>query len=32
MEGGDRVLGAYPPDLSEKAEKLVTKLLEEKVI
>src|SRR6267154_5936791 len=26
MEGGDRVLGAYPPDLSEKAEKLVTRL------
>jgi NADH:ubiquinone reductase (H+-translocating) len=26
MEGGDRVLPAYPPDLSEKAEKLVTRL------
>jgi len=26
MEGGDRVLAAYPPDLSEKAEKLVTRL------
>jgi NADH:ubiquinone reductase (H+-translocating) len=26
MEGGDRVLAAYPPDLSEKAEKLVTGL------
>jgi NADH:ubiquinone reductase (H+-translocating) len=26
MEGGDRVLSAYPPDLSEKAEKLVTRL------
>lgn len=26
MEGGNRVLPPYPPDLSEKAEKLVTKL------
>jgi len=26
MEGGNRVLSAYPPDLSEKAEKLVTRL------
>jgi NADH dehydrogenase len=26
MEGGDRVLAAYPPDLSAKAEKLVTRL------
>ena len=26
MEGGDRVLAAYPPDLSEKAERLVTGL------
>jgi NADH dehydrogenase len=26
MEGGPRVLPAYPPDLSDKAEKLVTKL------
>jgi len=26
MEGGPRVLPAYPPDLSEKAEKLVTRL------
>jgi NADH dehydrogenase len=26
MEGGNRVLTAYPPDLSEKAEKLVTRL------
>jgi len=26
MEGGDRVLAAYPPDLSERAEKLVTRL------
>jgi len=26
MEGGSRVLGAYPPDLSEKAEKLVHRL------
>jgi NADH dehydrogenase len=26
MEGGDRVLAAYPPDLSEKAEKLVKRL------
>src|SRR6202521_69065 len=26
MEGGSRVLAAYPPDLSEKAERLVTRL------
>jgi NADH dehydrogenase len=26
MEGGNRVLPAYPPDLSERAEKLVTRL------
>ena len=26
MEGGNRVLSAYPPDLSEKAEKLVKRL------
>ena len=26
MEGGNRVLAAYPPDLSEKAEKLVKRL------
>src|SRR6266436_2735146 len=26
MEGGDRVLAAYPPDLSEKAENLVKRL------
>src|SRR5260370_1409584 len=26
MEGGDRVLPAYPPDLSEKAERLVKRL------
>jgi NADH dehydrogenase len=26
MEGGNRVLAAYPPDLSEKAEKLVRRL------
>jgi NADH:ubiquinone reductase (H+-translocating) len=26
MEGGDRVLSAYPPDLSEKAENLVKRL------
>jgi NADH dehydrogenase len=26
MEGGNRVLGAYPPDLSEKAERLVKRL------
>jgi len=26
MEGGNRVLGAYPPDLSEKAERLVRRL------
>ena len=26
MEGGNRVLTAYPPDLSEKAERLVTRL------
>jgi NADH:ubiquinone reductase (H+-translocating) len=26
MEGGNRVLAAYPPDLSERAEKLVTRL------
>src|SRR5204862_6009535 len=26
MEGGERVLAAYPPDLSEKAERLVRRL------
>jgi len=26
MEGGNRVLAAYPPDLSEKAERLVKRL------